>query len=66
MERDLGSNLFQATLKNLNHYPFQASLALHVETSNLFCSAEQMTVFYMKWNAGLKWVKNVIGVSERK
>ena len=36
--------------------PFQPSAAFHIETSHLFCSAKQMTGFYMKRNTGLKWV----------
>ena len=34
--------------------PFQPSVAFHIETSHLFCSAKQMTSFYMKQNIGLK------------
>ena len=39
---------FYASLFNL----FQLRVALHVETSHLFCSANQMTGFYMKRNTG--------------
>ena len=39
-------------------YPFQASVAFHIETSHLICIANQMTGFYMKRNAELKWVKD--------
>ena len=35
---------------------FQSSVAFHVETSDLFCSAKEMIDFYMKRNTGLKWV----------
>ena len=36
--------------------PFQPSVAFHIETSHFFCSAKQMTGFYMKRNTGLKQV----------
>ena len=36
--------------------PFHPNVAFHVETSHLFCSAKQMTGFYMERNTGLKWV----------
>lgn len=42
MEGDLGSNLFQATLKSLNHNLFQASLALHIETRTNDCFLYEM------------------------
>ena len=32
------------------------SVAIHIETSNLFCRAKQMTGFYMKGNTELKWL----------
>ena len=35
-------------------------IAFHIETSHLICSANQMTGFYMKHNAGLSWVKDVL------
>ena len=37
--------------------PFQFSVTFHIEHSHLICSANQMTGFYMKCNAGLKRVK---------
>ena len=37
--------------------PFQSSVAFHMETSHLICSANQITVFYVKRNTRLKWVK---------
>ena len=37
---------------------FQPSIAFHIETSHLICSANQMTGFYMKCNTELKWVKS--------
>ena len=40
--------------------PFQPSVVFHVETSHLFCSANQMTGFYMECNTGLKWVKGTL------
>ena len=38
---------------------FQSSVTVHIETSNLFCTANQMIVFYMNYNTGMKWVKNI-------
>ena len=32
-------------------------VAFHIETSHLICSANQMTNFFMKCNAGLKWTQ---------
>ena len=43
------------SLKQFN--PFQPSIAFHIETSHLFCRANQVTGFYIKHNTGLKWVK---------
>ena len=37
--------------------PFQPSVAFHIETSHLICTASKMTSFYIKCNTGLKWVK---------
>ena len=41
--------------------PFQPGVAIDVETSHLFCSAKQMTGFYMKTSTdgltGAKWAK---------
>ena len=37
--------------------PFQPSVAFHIETSHLICTASKMTGFYIKCNTGLKWVK---------
>ena len=37
---------------------FQPSVAFHIETSQLICTTNQMTDFYMKYNTGLKLVKN--------
>ena len=37
--------------------PFQPSVAFHMETSYLICTANQMTGFHMKCNTGLKLVK---------
>ena len=36
--------------------PFKHSVPFHIETSHLICKANQMTGFFMKCNAGLKWV----------
>ena len=36
--------------------PFQPSVAFHIETSYFFCSAKQLTSFFMKCNTGLQWV----------
>ena len=35
---------------------FKPSAAFHIETSQLFCFAKQVTGFYMKSNNGLKWI----------
>ena len=35
---------------------FQASVAIHIETSHLICNAIQITGFYTKCKTGLKWV----------
>ena len=40
---------------------FQPSVSFHIETSHLFYSANQMTVFHMERNTGLKWVNNFLG-----
>ena len=42
-------------MKSIN--PFQPSVALHKETSHLFCRPKQVIRFYMKRNTGVKWVK---------
>ena len=36
--------------------PFQPSMTFNEETSHLFCSAKQITGFYMKHTNKLKWV----------
>ena len=41
---------------NLNQ--LQPSVAVHIETSHLICSATEMIGFYMKYNAGLKWAEH--------
>ena len=38
--------------------PFQSSVLFHIETSDIFCIAKQMTGFYMKCSTRLKWVNN--------
>ena len=40
--------------------PFQPNVAFHVETSHLFCPANQVNGFYMECNTGLKWVKDTL------
>ena len=40
-----------------NLVPIQSSVGFHINTSDLFCTANQMTDFYLKCNTGLKWVK---------
>ena len=42
------------TLKFIYLNLFQPSVAFYIETSHLFCSAKEMTGFYMKCNTGLK------------
>ena len=37
--------------------PFQPRVAFHIETSHLISSAKKMSVFYMKLNTEIKWVK---------
>ena len=41
-------------------YPVHASIAFHIETSHLICTANHMTGFYLKCNTGLKWVTGII------
>ena len=36
---------------------FNPALKIHIETSHLICTVNQMIGFYMKYNAGLKWIK---------
>ena len=51
----------QANEDRIVHFiynPFQPSVAFHIGTSHLFCSARQMTGFYMKRNTRLKWVNS--------
>lgn len=36
-------------------YSFQSSVAFYIETSHLFCFANQITGFYLKRSNGLKW-----------
>ena len=38
--------------------PIQPSVAFHIETGHLFCSAKHMVGFYVKCSTGLKWVKD--------
>ena len=45
--------------------PFQPSVAFHIETSQLICTANQMNGFFMECNTGLKWVdkkRNIIDI----
>ena len=46
--------------ESLIHYmnPFHPSVAFHVETNHLICTANQMTGFSMKYNTGPKWVNS--------
>ena len=39
---------------------FQPIMIFHVETSHLFCPANEMTGFYMEYNTWLKWVKGTL------
>ena len=41
--------------------PLQPNIAIHIETSHLFCKAKQMTGFYMKCNTGLNLVNHLKG-----
>ena len=38
--------------------PLQPSVAFHIETSHLICTTNQISGFYIKCNAGLKWVNS--------
>ena len=42
--------------KKVKINPFQPSIAFHIETGHLICSANQLTGFYMKYNNWLEWV----------
>ena len=35
---------------------FQPTVAIHIVTSHLICSASQLTGFYVKCKSGLKWI----------
>ena len=54
----LSCNFRKFYITSILFNPFQPSVVFHIKTSHLFCSAKQMTGFYMKHNTGLKWVKN--------
>ena len=41
----------------LEVYPFKPIAEFYIETNHLICSANQMTGFYMKCNAGVKCAK---------
>ena len=38
-----------------HHNPISVHVAFHIVTSHLFRKAKQMTGFYVKCKAGLKW-----------
>ena len=40
-------------------YPILPGVAFQIETSHLNFIANQITSFYMKWNTGLKWFKQL-------
>ena len=46
--------------------PFHPSVAFHIETSHLICTTNQMTDFYMKFKAGLKWVNLIYPTSNNR
>ena len=46
--------------------PFQLSVIFHIGTCHLVCIANQMTGFYMKCNAGLKWGPKWVKASKFK
>ena len=56
---------FQCFSILVNLKEFQPSVLFHIETSHLFCTANQMTDFYTKCNTGPKWVKNVPSASKK-
>ena len=39
---------------------FQPNVTFKIETNYLFCSAKQMTGFYMEHNTGLQWIKVLV------
>ena len=53
----LSSSKYMVPLQTLLFNLFQPSGAIHIKTSYLICDSNQMNGFYMKGNAGLKWVK---------
>ena len=49
-------------------HSFQLSVAFHIETSHLICSANLMSGFCMECNTRLKWVKShhyIFGIEKR-
>ena len=53
-----GASMIVPVIENCIN-PFQLSVAFHIEISHSFCSAKQLTGFYMKRNTGLKWVNRI-------
>ena len=58
----IGKHFFHHFKNNLGTHltHFLRCVAFDVETSNSFCSVNQVTGFYMKCNTGLKWVKGTL------
>ena len=52
-------SLFPDEIHMLQLNPFHSIVAFHIETSHLFCRANQATGFYMKCKTGLKWITDV-------
>ena len=59
----IGKHFFRHFKENLGTQVTHFSplcVAFHVETSHLFCSANQVNGFYMECNTWLKWVKGTL------
>ena len=52
--------LFQFEMFRILFNSFLPRVAFHKETSYLICSADQVAGFYIKWNAGMNWVKRML------
>ena len=52
------SELLILKFNQINLNQFRPSVAFYTETMHSISSGNQMTSFYMKFNAGLKWVNS--------
>ena len=50
-------------MKDSNSNPFQPNVVFHIETSQLFCRAKQLTGFYMKRNTALFYRLNLVNIA---